>query len=320
MAKSKKKYGDYYNSPFAVQLRNLMGYKEETETAKIKQSDVAGEWTTRQTISNYMLGNTLPTSEAIIKIADYFQVSSDYLLGLTDAPTPLKTEEQQALRTACDCTGLSEEIVTLLNEKYEERIATREFSEMVSERLEGKTKVRFPTYPLIDKRLCDIIVLYFDKMKSIIKAYTENAEELTRGINDYKEYVEIKKEEFKKFAAIVIESEGKNEEAVEIFERINEDIADDIIENREMNLYSPLNAANSALFQLQDTLITYAKSLCDITESSQQAYKLINDRSVFLDFDKIYRTVHKDEEGSIIDKVSTFEYLAKIMNEGKNNE
>lgn len=115
--KGKKKtlYSDYYKSPFAVRLRYLMGFNEETKKSKINQSDVAGEWTTRQTISNYMLGNTLPTSDDITRIAEYFKVSTDYLLGLTDAPTPLKTEEQRALRVAADFTELNESLIDLIH-------------------------------------------------------------------------------------------------------------------------------------------------------------------------------------------------------------
>jgi hypothetical protein len=62
-----------------------------------------------------MNGDTLPTSEAIINIAKFFNVSSDYLLGLTDISIPLETEEQREFKTACEYTGLSENAIKSLN-------------------------------------------------------------------------------------------------------------------------------------------------------------------------------------------------------------
>ena len=37
-------------------------------------------------IQNYELGNNKPTSDILIKLADYFDVSVDYLLGRSDNP------------------------------------------------------------------------------------------------------------------------------------------------------------------------------------------------------------------------------------------
>ena len=38
-------------------------------------------------IQNYELGTNSPTSDIIIKLANYFNVSTDYLLGRSDDPT-----------------------------------------------------------------------------------------------------------------------------------------------------------------------------------------------------------------------------------------
>ena len=47
-------------------------------------------------ISSYESGKYLPTVEVLIKIAHYFGVSTDYLLGLSDVKSPLKvaTDDQ----------------------------------------------------------------------------------------------------------------------------------------------------------------------------------------------------------------------------------
>lgn len=42
----------------------------------------------RKTLSNYETTYREPPLDTVIKIARYFEVSTDYLLGLTDIPTP----------------------------------------------------------------------------------------------------------------------------------------------------------------------------------------------------------------------------------------
>ena len=62
--------------------------------------------TTRQTVSNYASGAISPPSDMLVKIADYFGVTTDYLLGRTTCSTDTRDK-----RAACDYTGLSEEAV-----------------------------------------------------------------------------------------------------------------------------------------------------------------------------------------------------------------
>jgi len=39
-------------------------------------------------IGDWKRGRSSPTSDRLVKIAQYFEVSTDYLLGITDDPTP----------------------------------------------------------------------------------------------------------------------------------------------------------------------------------------------------------------------------------------
>lgn len=41
-------------------------------------------------ISSYECGKYLPTIEMLLKLSEYFGVSTDYLLGVSDVKTPLK--------------------------------------------------------------------------------------------------------------------------------------------------------------------------------------------------------------------------------------
>lgn len=48
--------------------------------------------TTRATISNFENEQRKPSLDMVIKIADYFQISIDYLVGRTDDPTFHRTK------------------------------------------------------------------------------------------------------------------------------------------------------------------------------------------------------------------------------------
>ena len=45
----------------------------------------------QSSVSSYETGKYLPTVEVLAKYARYFGVSADYLLGLTDVKTPIRT-------------------------------------------------------------------------------------------------------------------------------------------------------------------------------------------------------------------------------------
>ena len=55
------------------------------EDADLRQIDVAAATGIDQkTLSNYETGKTSPDSEAIIRLAEFFHVTTDYLLGVND--------------------------------------------------------------------------------------------------------------------------------------------------------------------------------------------------------------------------------------------
>ena len=55
------------------------------EDKDLRQSDVAqATGIDQRTISNYETGKSNPDSEALIRLADFFGVSIDYLVGRTD--------------------------------------------------------------------------------------------------------------------------------------------------------------------------------------------------------------------------------------------
>lgn len=72
-----------YESTFAKRLRELM---TDHKTTQKELADIVG--TTRQAISQYADGSVQPNIEKLYKIASYFGVSSDWLIGKNDIKSP----------------------------------------------------------------------------------------------------------------------------------------------------------------------------------------------------------------------------------------
>ncbi len=89
-----------YSAVFASRLRELIKEKGITQQ---ELSDGLGGIISRQTINKWTLGTTSPDIISAAAIADYFGVSTDYLLGRTKTKTVKKDE-----RIVCDSLGLTE--------------------------------------------------------------------------------------------------------------------------------------------------------------------------------------------------------------------
>ena len=65
--------------------------KQIRNSKKLLQTKVAMDLNiTQETISSYETGRVFPSSDMLIKLANYFNCSVDYLLGITDIPTHTK--------------------------------------------------------------------------------------------------------------------------------------------------------------------------------------------------------------------------------------
>lgn len=78
----------FYPPSFASRLKELRISQNLTMESLAKDLN-----TTRATISNFENEQRKPSLDMIIKIADYFQVSIDYLVGRTDDPTFHRTKK-----------------------------------------------------------------------------------------------------------------------------------------------------------------------------------------------------------------------------------
>ena len=103
MAKQNKTFE--YNAPFPTRFRNLCDEREKTRVELAEEFNVS-----RQTITNWQNGATVPDAISICEIAKFFGVTTDYILGLTE----IKTLKNLNVREISDCTGLSEKAVQAL--------------------------------------------------------------------------------------------------------------------------------------------------------------------------------------------------------------
>lgn len=150
-----------YNSPLAKRLRELCEGKTQQEIA-----DGAG--ITRQNLGKFLSGETKPDVDTLEKLAKYFNVSADYLLGRSNVHSI-----DPNLEAACKYTGLSEKAVKKLNEidnfllhylKPEEIKNHHHISEMLSilsEAIEDEFLLNFAS---------DMVCLYHKSNKWTVKA------------------------------------------------------------------------------------------------------------------------------------------------------
>lgn len=90
----------------------LTGLLRGSHTTQQQLAEAIG--CSRQTVSLYANGNASPDAEKLKLIADFFHVSTDYLLGRTNTKT-----QNADLRAICDYTGLSEAAVSELHNSKE---------------------------------------------------------------------------------------------------------------------------------------------------------------------------------------------------------
>ena len=92
-----------------IQLREQRGITQQELADKLK--------ITRQSLSLYEKAERTINIELLARIADFFNVSTDYLMGRTDTATM-----NEDIQTACKITGLSEEAINkfakILNEPH----------------------------------------------------------------------------------------------------------------------------------------------------------------------------------------------------------
>ena len=103
-----------YHSGFAERFRELVDGSDDIRRI------AAFLGISTQAVNQFKLGQAFPKVENLLKLAEYFDCSLDYLIGMSDVKKPLAT-----VKGACEYTGLSEEAVSVLHEYKEHQITAQ---------------------------------------------------------------------------------------------------------------------------------------------------------------------------------------------------
>lgn len=109
--------------------KRIVSLREEKGETQQELANAIG--ITRQSLSRYEIAARTVSVEVLGALAQHFNVSADYLLGLSDVRST-----EQDIQTACEVTGLSEKAVLSLhenkekNDMYNEMILSENFHEI----------------------------------------------------------------------------------------------------------------------------------------------------------------------------------------------
>lgn len=95
--------------------QNLKKLREEAGLTQTQMAEQLG--ISRGSISFYENGDRVPDIEVLARVSDRFQVSTDWLLGITKARTT-----DDAVKVACNYTGLTEEAIRNIHGLYQQKI------------------------------------------------------------------------------------------------------------------------------------------------------------------------------------------------------
>lgn len=153
---------------FQVRFRELWTQSRMTQEAVAISLGVS-----RPTVAGWLDGKNLPDIESLEKIARLFQVSADYLLGLSDT-----ISLDANLKAAVEYTGLSERAVQRLHDGLE----YSDYYDFGMSAEEKKEKLRTAS-ALIEDGAFEAIITYLSKIvnlayleKAIVMLHTEHPE------------------------------------------------------------------------------------------------------------------------------------------------
>ena len=118
MPRKQLKHPDNYYKAFPSRLRLLMSGDAGKIKRTVSQQELADylDLKARQSVSAYCDGSGQPSWENIVKIATYFGVSTDWLLGITDIET-IKQDIRSAQKTLGLCDRAVENLAKVAKAK-----------------------------------------------------------------------------------------------------------------------------------------------------------------------------------------------------------
>lgn len=172
-------------------MKQILGdrLKSLREEKGISQEDLATALgISRLSVGNYERSIRTPEAETIIKIAKYFGVSSDYLLGLSD----VKTADTD-LKAACEYTGLSEKALRTLrvmkadDQTIENYVPSKWYGDLriLDEIICDKThlwtichnlaqiKIMRDTFPALEQKNVTLKISEYKELRDLVEEKTE---------------------------------------------------------------------------------------------------------------------------------------------------
>ena len=145
MPRKRKEQPDNFYKAFPTAMRKLMLQKDITQNELAEYLHK-----TRQAVSYYCDGSSSPDWETLVKISDYFHVSTDYLLGRTADPNPVPA--------AVDDLGLSPKAVEWLH-NIKRSSEPNEYGHIAREGMIHKTNLIFEnhSFQYLIENLCNLI-------------------------------------------------------------------------------------------------------------------------------------------------------------------
>jgi len=105
-------------------MKVLKGLRKQKKLTQQDLAEIIG--VDRVTLARYESGARLPSLEVLIKLADFFEVSVDYLLGRTDLPSAKNENKEPVLdesitkAAAHGPDGANNDAIALLNDRLDD--------------------------------------------------------------------------------------------------------------------------------------------------------------------------------------------------------
>lgn len=202
-------------------------------------------------ITKHYNGQRTVTIDYLVKYANYFGVSTDYLLGLADPAT-----RDPKIKAICEYTGLSETAVNTLHERISNIEENND--KTVMEHIENHYIFRFINIFEYKKIVSDfiassyfekIIDCFYDEVVTKTNAYNDGAR-IANG--DLSEFIDCSKSDL--FHGYVYWKD-----------LVNAFHADNLYKDHRLNL-----------FNVQEYILSYAKSLTDFDNSKSAIHTIEN--------------------------------------------
>ena len=164
-----------YDLPFPMRLRQLM---DETDTSQQALADSVG--VTRQAVAQWKDGKTIPDIYNFKRIAEFFKIPYEYLLGDTDS----KEHENMAL---ADSLGLSDDAIETLE-------GIKEFSQHDDE------AGYISTPEVVSRIICNG---YFDEFLKLIQASAVDYRKFQKYVQHegFEDVVGMERDEAKEYSS-----------------------------------------------------------------------------------------------------------------------